>query len=113
MFPSGEDKMATKARKGSKRSQARTTSKSGKASKARAASRSQSSARMAEAFAEAAPNPDDIIDIPPRDTFNQNLSSASERTMLDVFGVPGQKTRDCSPATGEFRRKIKTSSVGP
>jgi hypothetical protein len=34
--------------------------------------------------------------------------------MLELFGVPGEKTRDCSPATGHFRQRISTRvDVGP
>ncbi|MDB5581737.1 MAG: hypothetical protein JWR80_6913 [Bradyrhizobium sp.] len=34
--------------------------------------------------------------------------------MLEVFGVPGAKTRDCSPATGAFKQRIVSSvDVGP
>jgi hypothetical protein len=58
--------------------------------------------------------PDSVVPIPPTNTFNQNLSSASEATMLRIFGVPGQKTLDCSPATGAFKQRIVTRvDVGP
>jgi hypothetical protein len=58
--------------------------------------------------------PDAVVDIPPANTFNQGLSSASEATMLRLFGEPGQKTRDCSPASGPFKRNIITRvDVGP
>jgi len=34
--------------------------------------------------------------------------------MLRVFGVPGQKTSECSPATGAFRQRIVSRvDVGP
>jgi len=60
------------------------------------------------------PKPGDVIPIPPTNTFNKGLSSASEKTMLHIFGVPGEKTDDCSPATGEFKKRIKTHvDVGP
>lgn len=60
------------------------------------------------------PKPGDVVPIPPTDTFNKNLSSASERTMLQIFGVPGEKTKDCSPATGQFKKRIVTRvDVGP
>jgi hypothetical protein len=68
------------------------------------------SARM---FAGASPPLTDRIPIPPTSTFNINLSSADEATMLGLLGVPGRKTEDCSPATGDFRARIKTGSVGP
>jgi hypothetical protein len=60
------------------------------------------------------PGPDALVPIPPTNTFNQGLRSASEQTMLRVFGVPGQKTRDCSPATGSFKSRIVSRvDVGP
>jgi D-alanyl-D-alanine carboxypeptidase len=59
-------------------------------------------------------NPETLVAIPPRNTFNQNLTSASEATMLQVFGIPGTKTQDCSPATGTFlRRIVPRFDVGP
>jgi D-alanyl-D-alanine carboxypeptidase-like protein len=61
----------------------------------------------------ASPKPTDIVDIPPANTFNVNLNSASEATMLQVFGTPGQKTKHCSPATGNFKKRVVTQSVGP
>jgi D-alanyl-D-alanine carboxypeptidase len=66
-------------------------------------------------LAAAAPTgPGAIVDIPPANTFNKNLSSASEATMLRVFGVPGAKTQDCSPATGAFKQRVVTRvDVGP
>jgi hypothetical protein len=34
--------------------------------------------------------------------------------MLKLFGVPGQKTKDCSPATGTFKQRVVTRvDVGP
>src|SRR5260221_12153071 len=34
--------------------------------------------------------------------------------MLRVLGLPGRKTQDCSPATGEFMRRIVSrADVGP
>lgn len=74
------------------------------------ATRRTLSARM---FAGASPPLTDRIPIPPASTFNPNLSSADEATMLRLLGVPGRKTQDCSPATGAFRSRIKTASVGP
>src|SRR5258708_17670175 len=50
--------------------------------------------------------PEALVDIPPRNTFNQNLTSASEATMLQIFGVPGTKTQDCSPATGGVTQHV-------
>jgi D-alanyl-D-alanine carboxypeptidase len=58
--------------------------------------------------------PEALVDIPPRNTFNQNLTSASEATMLQIFGVPGAKTKDCSPATGAFKQRVVARvDVGP
>jgi D-alanyl-D-alanine carboxypeptidase len=58
--------------------------------------------------------PADIVDIPPKNTFNKNLSSATEATMLQLFGVPGERTDDCSPATGAFKKRILSRvDVGP
>jgi hypothetical protein len=58
--------------------------------------------------------PETVIPIPPTNTFNQNLHSATEATMIQVFGVPGQKTDNCSPATGAFKRRIVSIvNVGP
>jgi D-alanyl-D-alanine carboxypeptidase len=58
--------------------------------------------------------PEALVDIPPRNTFNKNLSSAAEATMLQLFGVPGQKTKDCSPATGAFKQRVVSRvDVGP
>jgi hypothetical protein len=70
--------------------------------------------QMAKAAVPASPKPGDVIPIPPTNSFNQNLSSASEKLMLQTFGVPGQKSKDCSPATGEFKKRIKARvDVGP
>jgi DNA polymerase-1 len=43
-------------------------------------------------FAGASPPLTDRIPIPPASTFNINLSSADEATMLGLLGVPGRKT---------------------
>ena len=64
--------------------------------------------------AAASPRPEDVIAIPPTSTFNQGLTSADELTMLRLLGVPGQKTRDCSPASEALRRRISSRvNVGP
>ena len=56
----------------------------------------------------------DQVPIPPVDTFNVGLHSASEATMLSLLGVPGRKTRDCSSPTGQFAHRIKFNvDVGP
>jgi len=58
--------------------------------------------------------PNAVVDIPPTNTFNQGLSSATEATMIRLLGIPGAKTQDCSPATGDFRRRVVTRvDVGP
>jgi len=60
------------------------------------------------------PSPGTLVPIPPSNTFNQGLHSASEQTMLNAFGVPGQRTQDCSPATGAFKLRIVSRvNVGP
>ena len=82
--------------------------KAGKTSSARASS------LAATIFSGASPSPGDVIAIPPTSTFNHGLSSADERTMLDLLGVPGQKTSQCSPVTGIVKARIKTRiDVGP
>jgi D-alanyl-D-alanine carboxypeptidase len=66
--------------------------------------------------AAAAPStgPEALVDIPPKNTFNKNLTAASEATMLQLFGVPGAKTDNCSPATGAFKQRVVTRvDVGP
>src|ERR1700690_3315153 len=71
-------------------------------------------AAAAPSPAAAPAGPGTIIPIPPTNTFNQNLHSAAEATMLQVFGVPGQKTDDCSDPTGAFKERIVFSvNVGP
>lgn len=56
----------------------------------------------------------DRVPIPPKDTINTNLSSATEQIMLRKFGKPGALTKNCSAPTGKFRRRIKSGvSVGP
>jgi hypothetical protein len=60
------------------------------------------------------PSPDTLVNIPPTNTFNQGLNSASEQTMLNVFGIPGLKTDNCSPAAGAFKARIVSRvNVGP
>jgi hypothetical protein len=69
---------------------------------------------VAAAVAPTQTSPETLVAIPPANTFNQNLSSASEATMLQIFGVPGAKTQDCSPATGAFKQRIVSLvNVGP
>jgi D-alanyl-D-alanine carboxypeptidase len=60
------------------------------------------------------PGLDDVINIPATSTFNKDLRSASERTMLALLGVPGRKTKDCSGATGTFKSRVVAAvNVGP
>jgi hypothetical protein len=90
-----------------------------KAAKAKKAARKAAAPRAAVpatnvAAAPTQTSPETLVAIPPRNTFNQNLTSASEATMLQIFGVPGAKTQDCSPATGTFLRRIVSRfDVGP
>jgi hypothetical protein len=84
------------------------------AKNAKVASKKIAAPKSEAAAAPAPSGPGTIVPIPPRNTFNQNLSSASEGTMLEVFGIPGQKTQDCSPATGTFKKRVVTRvDVGP
>jgi hypothetical protein len=56
----------------------------------------------------------DRVPIPPKDTININLSSATEETMLKKFGKPGALTKKCSDPTGTVKKLLKTSvNVGP
>src|SRR4030095_12066010 len=56
----------------------------------------------------------DIVPIPPPETFNLGLHSASESTMIRLLGIPGRKTDDCSDPTGDFARHIVNNvDVGP
>jgi D-alanyl-D-alanine carboxypeptidase len=60
------------------------------------------------------PGPGGIVDIPNAASFNQGLSSANEETMLKIFGAPGRKTADCSPASDDFRKQLAAKvNVGP
>lgn len=57
---------------------------------------------------------DDLVPIPPKDQMNVNLSSAREDTMLKAFGKPGPLTKDCSPPSGKFVKRLRTGEdVGP
>ena len=85
-----------------------------KATKSKTSKKSPSKKAASFSAVPSSPKPSDVIPIPAPDTFNKGLSSASEKTMLRIFGVPGQKTKDCSPATGEFKKRIKAHvDVGP
>jgi hypothetical protein len=57
---------------------------------------------------------DDLIPIPPKEVMNKGLSSATESTMLKVFGKPGELTKDCSNPTGTLVEKLLSGiDVGP
>jgi hypothetical protein len=82
--------------------------------KTKTASRKKAAAKKTLAAVAGPTGPANIVDIPPKNTFNKNLSSATEATMLQLLGVPGEKTDDCSPATGDFKKRvISRSDVGP
>jgi hypothetical protein len=88
--------------------------KAKKAARKAAAPRAAAPAVVVAAAAPTQTSPETLVDIPPRNTFNHNLTSASEATMLEIFGVPGAKTQDCSPASGPFLRRIVSRfDVGP
>lgn len=56
----------------------------------------------------------DRILIPPKDIMNTGLSPATESTMRNKLGIPGRRTRLCSPPTGAFKKRIKFGvNVGP
>lgn len=80
----------------------------------RAASTAKSAPVASRMFSGAFPTPDTKVAIPPRASFNANLTSADEATMLSLLGVPGAKTSECSPVTGSFRNRILSAvNVGP
>jgi D-alanyl-D-alanine carboxypeptidase len=59
-------------------------------------------------------NLSDRVPIPPKDQMNPQLSAATERTMLEILGRPGQLTRECSSPSGPFLQRIKQSfDIGP
>jgi D-alanyl-D-alanine carboxypeptidase len=56
----------------------------------------------------------DRIPIPPKDQMNAGLTSATEKTMLAKFGIPGALTVECAPPTGPVVQRIKSDfDVGP
>ena len=56
----------------------------------------------------------DRVPIPPKESINIHLSSASEQVMLKKFGKPGALTKDCSSPTGQVKRRLKSGvDVGP
>jgi hypothetical protein len=122
MAPKRKAKSRSKAKKGSgkpvaKKKKQKSRMNSAKRKKAsvvqRESSRPEEAERaLAAAAAAATVEADaaglaDVVPIPPANTFNEGLHSASEATMLSLLGVPGNKTRDCSSPTGQFARRIK------
>ena len=56
----------------------------------------------------------DEVPIPPKGLMNPNLSSASEKTMLKKFGVPGPLTADCGTPNQQFAKLLVfNENVGP
>jgi D-alanyl-D-alanine carboxypeptidase-like protein len=56
----------------------------------------------------------DRVPIPPKDTINIGLSSATEKIMLRRFGKPGALTKNCSRPTGKIKNRIRSGvDVGP
>lgn len=56
----------------------------------------------------------DRVPLPPRDKMNLGLSACRESTMLKKLGRPGKLTKDCSPPTGDFKKRIlDNADVGP
>jgi hypothetical protein len=105
---------AAKAKKAVKKPAKKTAKKAVKKAAKKAAAPRAAAAPAVVAAAPTQTNPETLVDIPPANTFNQNLSSASEATMLGIFGVPGAKTQNCSPATGAIKQRIVSLiNVGP
>jgi D-alanyl-D-alanine carboxypeptidase-like protein len=60
------------------------------------------------------PKLNDKVPIPPKDTMNTGLSPAKQSTMLKKFGKPGALTKNCSPPTGKFKKRVKSGvDIGP
>ncbi|MEB3336599.1 MAG: M15 family metallopeptidase [Leptolyngbyaceae bacterium] len=54
----------------------------------------------------------DLVDIPP--SINMGLSSARPRTMIQILGVPGALSRNCSPVTNpKVKALLVTQDLGP
>lgn len=105
---------AAKAKKAVKKPAKKTAKKAAKKVAKKAAAPRAAAAPAIVAAAPTQTSPETLVDIPPANTFNQNLSSASEATMLQIFGVPGAKTQNCSPATGAIKQRIVSLvNVGP
>lgn len=57
---------------------------------------------------------DDLIPIPAKEVMNKGLSSASESTMLEILGKPGELTSACSDPSNTFIKKLLFGvNVGP
>lgn len=57
---------------------------------------------------------DDLIPIPAKEVMNKGLSAASEKTMLEILGKPGELTKDCSDPNNELVKKLIFGvDVGP
>lgn len=56
----------------------------------------------------------DLIPIPAKEVMNKGLSAASENTMLEILGKPGELTSDCSDPNNVFIKKLVFGvDVGP
>ena len=56
----------------------------------------------------------DLVPLPPSGQMNAHLTACAESTMLTKFGKPGALTKDCSDATGNFKKYIKYGvDIGP
>jgi D-alanyl-D-alanine carboxypeptidase len=81
---------------------------------AKAAARLKSAPVASRIYSGASPSPDSRVPIPPHASFNANLSSADEATMIRLLGVPGAKTSECGPVTGTIKSRIVSAvDVGP
>lgn len=81
---------------------------------AKAAAKLKSAPVSSRIYSGASPAPDTRVPIPPRASFNADLSSADEETMITLLGIPGAKTSECSPVTGAFKSNIVSAvNVGP
>jgi hypothetical protein len=54
---------------------------------------------------------DDRIPIPPKDTININLSSATEQTMKKKFGIPGAPDPKCGEPSAKLKKRIITDTL--
>jgi len=56
---------------------------------------------------------DDSVPIPPKEEINTGLSSATESTMLQKFGMPEDVAEDRMRPYENFRSRIKGADLGP